>query len=162
MSGRYVKARRAHSMPSKFIMPSAFMGEYEASAPTRRRSAPAKTGPLYPLREEGTYGNLPKGPPPPPPAYKGRDKKVKIYSSYAVDNGCKIHSKKLAKAEKDHGNEHIARRRPSWANRDSLSPSRKSSSRGSSERTSLSPEPLYNGYTNKTPAVRKNSGRIPG
>lgn len=74
-SGRYVKARRAYSMPSKFILPSAEMGEYEEGRVQRKTS-----GGLYPLREEGTYG-MPVQPPPP---FKPREKKPKTYSSYSV------------------------------------------------------------------------------
>ena len=156
MSG-YVKARRAHSMPSRFVLPSEYMGEYEEkSAPMRRRSAPTR-GKLYPLREEGAYG----GPPLPPPGYIGREKKPKIYSSYAVDHGCAIHSRRLSSVERDRD---ISNRKASVPGRNSVSPSRRtSSSRGtSSDRVSSSPEPIMNGYgPRKTSQPRKNSGRLP-
>ncbi|TRY79348.1 hypothetical protein TCAL_05111 [Tigriopus californicus] len=139
----YVKARRAHSMPSRYMIPSAEMGEYEDG---RRRSAPARpAGPLYPLSEEGTYGAPPPGPRPPPPPYKPRERKPKIYSSYAVDSKCDVHGKQLAEKEKDHGTENI--RKLSWSRRASASPARRissaSPSRGNSlSRSSKSPEPV--------------------
>eukprot|EP00095_Tigriopus_kingsejongensis_P004651 maker-scaffold29_size597861-snap-gene-4.37 protein:Tk04651 transcript:maker-scaffold29_size597861-snap-gene-4.37-mRNA-1 annotation:"polyketide synthase of type i" len=170
----YVKARRAHSMPSRYMIPSAEMGEYEDG---RRRSAPARppTGKLYPLSEEGMYGAPPPGPRPPPPPYKPRERKTKIYSSYAVDSKCDVHSKKLAEVEKDHGTENI--RKLSWSRRASASPARRipsaspsraaSTDRGSSvARSSKSPEPqrkpLANA-ANRPVTVRKlSSDKKPG
>ena len=112
---KFVKARRSHSMPTRFLVPSEDMGEYDEMGSGRKTSAPAvPKGGLYPLREEGTYGALPRappGPPPPAPEYKKRERKPKVYSSYAVDNGCSVHAKKLAKQEKDHGSEAINRPR---------------------------------------------------
>ena len=70
---------------------------------------------VLPSAEEGTYGALPRdppGPPPPPPGYRPRERKPKVYSSYAVDNAdCNVHGKKLAEAEKDHGGAAINRPR---------------------------------------------------
>lgn len=155
----YVKARRSHSMPtrySNYVVPSQEMGEYEFGGATRRRSAPSRPsgGGLYPLTEEGTYGP-PPGPPPPP--YKGRERKPKVYSSYAVDSGCNIHSKSLAKADKDHGSDNIRRRKASWSSTRSsrasqspafqsrrtvsASPSRRTSVDRPISRSSISPEP---------------------
>ncbi len=169
-----VKARRAHSLPSTynnaFVLPSDEMGEYdEVGGVSRRRSAPAKgSGMLYPLREEGTYGAPPTAPAP-PKEYVRRERKPKVYSSYAVNKECHIHGgDKLAKAERDHGVDHemlqrrrrlssssSASRKPSWASRASPAPpsnrSRRTVSASPSRRTSASPEP-----------TRKNSGRMPG
>ncbi len=136
-SGRHVKARRAHSMPSRFVVPSQYMGEYELGVDGRRRSVPARPpgGGLFPLREEGHYGQPPKGPPPPPPPHQRRERKPKVYSSYAVDNACTIHNKKLAQAEKDYGAVADPRR---------LRRTSSSSSRTASK--SSSPEPVVNGF----------------
>ena len=63
--------RRTKSLPSKYMIPSEDMGEYESGA-ARRRSAPAKppmppsAGGLFPLDEEGTYGAAPRRPGMPP------------------------------------------------------------------------------------------------
>jgi len=74
-----VKARRAHSMPGAFVLPAEDMGEYDEVA-GRRKSAPARPagGMLYPLKEQGAYGE-PKGAPPPPPGYTRRERKTKVY-----------------------------------------------------------------------------------
>ena len=50
----YTKAKRSHSMPSRYMMPSKELGEYDTE-PERRRSAPARpsSGMLFPLSEEG-------------------------------------------------------------------------------------------------------------
>jgi hypothetical protein len=50
------RARRTHSLPSKYMIPSEDMGEYES--PTRRKSAPEREKPpaggLFPLSEQGS------------------------------------------------------------------------------------------------------------
>lgn len=44
--------------------------------------------------DQGTYGVMAK----PPPVYKIKERKPKVYSSYAVDNSnCSVHSKNLKK-----------------------------------------------------------------
>ena len=62
------------------------MGEYEDMR--RRRSAPEKSKPkgggLFPLDEEGEYGAPPSSVPKPLPGYKKRERKPKVYASYAV------------------------------------------------------------------------------
>ena len=55
------------------------VGEYEAY---KRREK--KKGGLYPLNEEGEYGPPPSALPPPLPGYKKRERKPKVYASYAV------------------------------------------------------------------------------
>jgi len=78
-------------------IPSEEMGDYE-EARNRRKSS----GPLYPLSEEGRYGPPPKEKPkprPPLPGYEKRDRKSKVYASYAVSNDCCMHSHKLDKNE---------------------------------------------------------------
>ena len=51
----YTKAKRSHSMPSRYVMPREELGEYDTGEPERRRSAPARpsSGMLFPLSEEG-------------------------------------------------------------------------------------------------------------
>lgn len=74
-------------------IPSQEMGDYE-EARGRRKSS----GPLYPLSEEGAYGAPPREKPkprPPLPGYEKRDRKPKVYASYAVSNECSMHSHKL-------------------------------------------------------------------
>lgn len=156
-----VGARRTQSLPSKYMIPSASMGEYESGA-GRRKSAPAKppSGGLFPLDEEGTYGRPPAPPAPPPPATPKRERKTKVYSSYSVDSKCDLHAKKLAKVEKQREREleeqRSRRRRSIAANRRnvSASPSR-ASSEARTSRSSKSPDPGQppNGYMR-----RKSSG----
>jgi len=52
---------------------------------------------LYPLDEEGSYGEAPRQPgiPRPKPQYEPRERKPKVYSSYAVDSECETHGKKV-------------------------------------------------------------------
>ena len=46
------------------------------------------------MDQQGTYGMMQK----PPPVYKIKERKPKVYSSYAVDNpNCTVHSKNLKK-----------------------------------------------------------------
>merc|ERR1712226_1807731 len=139
-----VGARRTQSLPSKYMIPSESMGEYEG--PNRRRSAPAKPTHLYPLNEEGTYGRPPAGPKPPSPIFK-RERKPKIYSSYAVDNKCCLHAKKIEKIDdqrKKEQEEARSRRRRSMSGRGSrnvsASPSRASSRAGSEARENIPSE----------------------
>jgi hypothetical protein len=96
----HTKAKRSHSMPSRYAMPTAQLGEYE-SGNERRRSAPARpaSGGLFPLAEEGAYGRAPAPPPRPPLPYLPRDRKPKVYSSYNVDSDCTVHAKNLAKQQ---------------------------------------------------------------
>merc|ERR1711981_590540 len=137
-----VGARRTQSLPSKYMIPSESMGEYEG--PNRRRSAPAKPAHLYPLNEEGTYGRPPAGPKPPSPIFK-RERKPKVYSSYAVDSNCCMHSKKIMKIDEQRKREQEearARRRRSMSGRRnvSASPSRASSRAGSEARENIPSE----------------------
>merc|ERR1712072_328422 len=147
-----VGARRTQSLPSKYMIPSESMGEYEG--PNRRRSAPAKPAHLYPLNEEGTYGRPPAGPKPPSPIFK-RERKPKIYSSYAVDNKCCLHAKKIEKIDeqrKKEQEEARARRRRSMSGRRnvSASPSRASSRAGSEARENIPSESMGE-YENNWP-----------
>jgi len=80
-------------------IPAAEMGDYE-EARTRNKS-----GALFPLDEEGTYGRppaqQPRAPPLPAPlpGYTKRERKPKAYASYAVSNDCCMHAQKLEKNE---------------------------------------------------------------
>jgi len=64
------------------LIPAANMGEYE---PPRERP---EDGGLYPLNAEGTYGRVPKSRNPGRwqelPKYQKREKKPKLYASYAI------------------------------------------------------------------------------
>jgi len=154
--------RRTKSMPApKFFMPAETMGDYE-NANGRRKSAPAKPkdGGLFPLDEEGTYGRPPAAPAPPAPPTPKRERKPKVYASYAVDQDCGVHAKKLAKVEKQREREleeqRSRRRRNSFRRNVSASPSRAGSRAGSesrTERSSKSPDP----YVRNIPIRRKSS-----
>lgn len=62
-------------------IPSEEMGDYEE---LRTRAKKKSSGALYPLDEEGTYGAPPAPLPAPLPPYAKRDRKPKVYASYAV------------------------------------------------------------------------------
>jgi len=122
---------RSLSAP-KIMIPSEVMGEYEdPEERTRRRSAPLPLRPpgggLFPLLEEGTYG--------PPPSlqtsYKRRERKPKVYASYAVSSDCNVHAEKLENNEKSQlsGSTKSNRRKSAPATpRTRSSPARSSSS----------------------------------
>merc|ERR1712088_443267 len=77
------------------LIPAANMGEYE---PPRERP---EDGGLYPLNAEGTYGRVPKSRNPGRwqelPKYQKREKKPKLYASYAISDKCELHSLVLDK-----------------------------------------------------------------
>merc|ERR1712025_334924 len=77
------------------LIPAANMGEYE---PPRERP---EDGGLYPLNAEGTYGRGPKNRNPGRwqelPKYQKREKKPKLYASYAISDKCELHSLVLDK-----------------------------------------------------------------
>merc|ERR1711962_136119 len=77
------------------MIPSATMGEYEAP-----RARPQDGG-LYPLSKEGTYGRVPRnkhqGRWQELPKYVPREKKPKLYASYAISDKCELHSLVLDK-----------------------------------------------------------------
>lgn len=110
------------------------------------------------MDEEGTYGRPPAAPAPPPPATPRRERKPKVYSSYAVDSACNVHAKKLAKVEKQREREleeQRSRRRRSMAmvNRRNVSASPSRASSEARSRSSKSPDPQMNGSSMR----RKNS-----
>ena len=77
------------------LLPSLEMGEY--SPPQER----PEDGGLYPLEEEGTYGRVPKrksaGRWSSPQAYVRRERRTKMYASYAISDKCELHSLLLDK-----------------------------------------------------------------
>merc|ERR1712088_497680 len=77
------------------LIPAANMGEYE---PPRERP---EDGGLYPVNAEGTYGRVPKNRNPGRwqelPKYQKREKKPKLYASYAISDKCELHSLVLDK-----------------------------------------------------------------
>merc|ERR1719452_307528 len=80
------------------LLPSKTMGEYTAGL-----SRPDDGG-LYPLEEPGTYGRVPKkehqgkwaGPQP----YVKRERKPKMYASYAISDKCELHALVLDKYDR--------------------------------------------------------------
>ena len=143
------------------------MGEYDSGA-SRRKSAPAKPpgGGLFPLDEEGAYGRPPAAPAPPPPATPKRERKPKVYSSYAVDSKCDLHAKKLAKVEKQREREQEearTRRRRSlaMANRRNVSASPSRASSEARSRSSKSPDPQQQngGYLRRKGSFGAGEGR---
>merc|ERR1711936_1401180 len=91
--------RRLHTQANmkdwERLIPAANMGEYE---PPRERP---EDGGLYPLNAEGTYGRVPKSRNPGRwqelPKYQKREKKPKLYASYAISDKCELHSLVLDK-----------------------------------------------------------------
>ena len=79
--GRGSSERPSSEDTGQKYIPSEDMGDYEEY---RKKKSPKKTGPLYPLDEEGSYGAPPSALPPPLPGYQKREKKTKVYASYAV------------------------------------------------------------------------------
>jgi len=77
--------------PKKYI-PSLEIGEYE-----HYKKKQTKKGGLYPLGEEGEYGAAPSSLPPPLPGYQKRERKPKVYASYAVSSDCEAHGEKLSR-----------------------------------------------------------------
>jgi len=88
---------------SRKYVPSEDIGDYEVLK--KEKSSKKTSGPLYPLTEEGDYG----APPAPIPRqrvsqqYEKRERKLKVYASYAVDSDCCAHSKVLTRNESDRG-----------------------------------------------------------
>jgi len=141
---------RSTSLPSMRMIPSQDMGEYED--PNRRRSAPGprrpRGGGLFPLNEEGEYGPPPSAAPKPLPGYQKRERKPKVYASYAVSSECDLHASKLEKMEKDKGNTLPRSRKSSRpSSRASATPSR-------SRATSSSPDRYRQ---SSSPDIRKRS-----
>jgi hypothetical protein len=125
-------------MPTRYVMPTEELGEYEG--PGRRRSAPARPTPparLYPLAEEGKYGAPPAPTPRPLPPYMPRERKPKVYASYNVDSECTVHAKQ---PEKEWGGSE-AHRRPSWSSRASSSSATRRRSSASPARRTVSSSP---------------------
>jgi len=89
-------------------VPSEDMGDYEEY---RKKKPARKSGPLYPLNEEGSYGAPPAPPPKPLPGYQKRERKPKVYSGYAVSSDCSMHADKL------HQNEEMSRTQGSFKRR---------------------------------------------
>merc|ERR1712098_945581 len=84
-----------HMKELQRMIPSMTMGEYEAP-----RVRPQDGG-LYPLSKEGTYGRVPRnkhqGRWQELPKYVPREKKPKLYASYAISDKCELHSLVLDK-----------------------------------------------------------------
>jgi len=118
-------------------IPSQEMGGYE-----EKRHRKKSSGVLYPLDEEGSYGRPPSQSsraPPPQPAFPKRERKPKVYASYAVSSDCSMHASKLEK------NENTANRR------DNPPRGRPNIQRNNSFRTKPSPTRSRDSTTPNTP-----------
>merc|ERR1711963_937438 len=125
------------------LIPAANMGEYE---PPRERP---EDGGLYPLNAEGTYGRVPKNRNPGRwqelPKYQKREKKPKLYASYAISDKCELHSLVLDKYM-----------RPPKCNVHSGS----STSGRSSRATSAPPQSLAAPEVKERPAEKQSSRQV--
>jgi len=88
------------SQSERKYIPSEEMGDYEEY---KKKRTNKKKGPLFPLDEEGSYGAPPSALPPPLPGYQKRERKPKVYASYAVSSDCCMHADKLEQNERDRG-----------------------------------------------------------
>jgi len=101
-----LEGRRSYSVPEgpsqdyRKYVPSEEMGDYEQ---LRRRKERKSSAPLYPLSEECTYGAPPSALPKPLPPYQRRERKAKVYASYAVDSECSAHGDVLTRNESNRG-----------------------------------------------------------
>lgn len=93
-------ASEGYQMDDRKYIPSEDMGDYEEY---KKKGRNKKKGPLYPLDEEGSYGAPPSALPPPLPGYQKRERKPKVYASYAVSSDCCMHADKLEQNEKVRG-----------------------------------------------------------
>merc|ERR1711892_1622563 len=148
-------------MDRKYI-PSEDIGDYEEY---RKKKSPKK-GPLYPLDEEGAYGAPPAAPaalPPPLPGYQKRERKAKVYASYAVSSDCCMHGDKLEQNETDRGKTppRTVRKKSSTPSYNSLPRQERSSSQSGARSHSVrlpSPAPSIDSYASR-PTNWKNSLR---
>jgi len=80
------------------MVPSLEVGEYSRYQETSKEY-------LFPLQEEGHYGPLPvyktQGKWTPLPKYERREKKPKVYASYAVSSDCGVHGHKIGSYKKN-------------------------------------------------------------
>merc|ERR1712128_128066 len=137
-------------MDRKYI-PSEDIGDYEEY---RKKKSPKK-GPLYPLDEEGAYGAPPAALPPPLPGYQKREKKTKVYASYAVSSDCFMHGDKLEQNETDRRKTppRTVRKKSSPPSYNSVSRQERSSSQSRARSHSVrlpSPAPSIDSYVSRT------------
>lgn len=140
-------------------IPAEDMGDYEEY---KKKKGPKKSGPLYPLNEEGAYGAPPAPLPKPLPGYQKRERKPKVYSGYAVSSDCCMHADKLIQNEQSRGQTVRRRSAPVPARRASTLP-RSQGARGPSPAPSRSvrgpsPAPSMDSYGAR-PTDWKNSLR---
>jgi len=141
----------SQEMDRRYI-PSEEIGDYEEY---RKKKTPKKTGPLYPLDEEGSYGAPPSALPPPLPGYQKRDRKPKVYASYAVSSDCCMHADKLVQNEADKGKTppRTVRKKSSTPSYNSLPRTARSSSQPRARSNSFrlpSPAPSVDSYGSKS------------
>jgi len=135
-------------------IPAQEMGDYEEKRPKKKSS-----GALYPLDEEGTYGRPPSQAsraPASQPAYPKRERKPKVYASYAVSSDCSMHAAKLEK------NESASNRRrgdtpPRGGSRQSLNRSSSFRAKPSRSRDSATPTPRSRDSATPTPRSRDSA-----
>merc|ERR1712106_598827 len=148
-------------MDRKYI-PAEDIGDYEEY---RKKKSPKK-GPLYPLDEEGAYGAPPAPPaalPPPLPGYQKRERKAKVYASYAVSSDCCMHGDKLEQNGTDRGKTppRTVKKKFSPPSYNSLTRQERSSSQSRARSHSVrlpSPAPSIDSYASR-PTNWKNSLR---
>merc|ERR1712106_581056 len=145
-------------MDRKYI-PAEDIGDYEEY---KKKKSPKK-GPLYPLDEEGAYGAPPAALPPPLPGYQKREKKTKVYASYAVSSDCCMHGDKLEQNETGRGKTppRAVKKKSSTPSYNSLPRQERSSSQSRARSHSVrlpSPAPSIDSYASR-PSNWKNSLR---
>merc|ERR1712106_763451 len=145
-------------MDRKYI-PAEDIGDYEEY----RKKKSSKKGPLYPLDEEGAYGAPPAALPPPLPGYQKRERKAKVYASYAVSSDYCMHGDKLEQNETDRGKTppRTVKKKSSPPSYNSLPRQERSSSQSRARSHSVrlpSPAPSIDSYASR-PANWKNSLR---
>lgn len=141
-------------------IPAEDMGDYEEY---KKKKSPKKSGPLYPLNEEGSYGAPPAPLPKPLPGYQKRERKPKVYSGYAVSSDCHMHADKLIQNEQSRGQTVRRRSAPVPARRASTLPRSYQGARGPSPAPARSvrgpsPAPSVDSYGAR-PTDWKNSLR---
>jgi len=135
--------------PRKYI-PSEEIGEYESYKKKEK-----KKGGLYPLNEEGEYGPPPSALPPPLPGYQRRERKPKVYASYAVSSDCEAHGDKLSRNENDRGQTYQPPPRPA---RRASSYTRSSPAPQRQERSFSQPRQRSNSFRHASPSPSNHDG----
>eukprot|EP00092_Neocalanus_flemingeri_P054944 GFUD01064797.1.p1 GENE.GFUD01064797.1~~GFUD01064797.1.p1 ORF type:complete len:280 (-),score=80.27 GFUD01064797.1:28-795(-) len=118
-----------------FLLPSLDIGKYEEVKGRRwSEPLPPRTGGLFPLSVEGTYGPPPQYEPAEPPASKAtqlssqkKKRRVKTYASYSVSRDCAVHGPGLTRSEETRREGVAGRKMSSYAGRENVENWRNSS-----------------------------------